>query len=37
LIAYMETENLELEVDEYNTSELRTFGHSMSFMLCFKI
>lgn len=32
LIALMDTENLELEVDEYNTSELRTFGYSMSFM-----
>ena len=32
LIALMDTEDLELEVDEYNTSELRTFGYSMSFM-----
>ena len=32
MIALMHEQSLQLEVDEYNTSELRAFGHSMTFM-----
>lgn len=32
MIALMHEQSLQLEVDEYNTSELRVFGYSMSFM-----
>ena len=32
MIALLNERSLQLEVDEYNTSELRTFGYSMSFM-----
>ena len=32
MIALLDEQSLQLEVDEYNTSELRTFCYSMSFM-----
>ena len=32
MIAIMHEQSLQLEVDEYYTSELRSFGHSMTFM-----
>ena len=32
MIVLLHEQSLQLEVDEYNTSELRTFGHSMTFM-----
>ena len=32
MIALMHEQSLQLEVDEYNTSDLRVFGYSMSFM-----
>jgi len=32
MIVLLDEQSLQLEVDEYNTSELRTFGYSMSFM-----
>ena len=32
MIALMHEQSLQLEVNEYNTSDLRTFGYSMSFM-----
>ena len=32
LIVLMHEQSLQLEVNEYNTSDLRTFGYSMSFM-----
>lgn len=32
MIALLHEQSLQLEVDEYNTSELRAFGHSMTFM-----
>ncbi len=32
LIVMMHEQSLQLEVNEYNTSDLRTFGYSMSFM-----
>ena len=32
IIALMHEQSLQLEVDEYNTSDLRVFGYSMSFM-----
>ena len=32
LIALMHTQSLKLEVDEYNTTDLQTFGYSKSFM-----
>ena len=32
MIVLMHEQSLQLEVDEYNTSDLRVFGYSMSFM-----
>lgn len=32
MIVLLDEQSLQLEVDEYNTLELRTFGYSMSFM-----
>ena len=32
MIVLLDEQSLQLEVDEYNTSGLRTFGYSMSFM-----
>ena len=32
LIVMMHEQSLQLEVNEYNTSDLRTFGYSMCFM-----